>query len=104
EKRGTNGFGYDPIFFVPSLDRMMAELTPEEKAPRRAVPVVRFGAAVPVVRFGACRWHGAVRCGAGGLSPPCLSPISGAARQELRASRAPGPCGGHDERSQASGR
>ena len=31
EKRGTNGFGYDPIFFVPALDRAMAELTPEEK-------------------------------------------------------------------------
>ena len=31
EKRGTNGFGYDPIFFVPELDRAMAELTPEEK-------------------------------------------------------------------------
>ena len=31
EKRGTNGFGYDPIFFVPSLNRAMAELTPEEK-------------------------------------------------------------------------
>ncbi|KOY81141.1 XTP/dITP diphosphatase [Lysinibacillus macroides] len=31
EKRGTNGFGYDPIFFVPSLNRMMAELTPAEK-------------------------------------------------------------------------
>ncbi|GLC88375.1 XTP/dITP diphosphatase [Lysinibacillus piscis] len=31
EKRGTNGFGYDPIFFVPSLNRMMAELTAEEK-------------------------------------------------------------------------
>lgn len=31
EKRGTNGFGYDPIFFVPSLNRMMAELTPDEK-------------------------------------------------------------------------
>lgn len=31
EKRGTNGFGYDPIFFVPQLDRAMAELTPEEK-------------------------------------------------------------------------
>ena len=31
EKRGTNGFGYDPIFFVPSLNRSMAELTPEEK-------------------------------------------------------------------------
>lgn len=31
EKRGTNGFGYDPIFFVPSLNRAMAELTAEEK-------------------------------------------------------------------------
>lgn len=31
EKRGTNGFGYDPIFFVPELGRAMAELTPEEK-------------------------------------------------------------------------
>ncbi|MEK9199040.1 XTP/dITP diphosphatase [Ureibacillus sp. 179-F W5.1 NHS] len=31
ERRGTNGFGYDPIFFVPELDRAMAELTPEEK-------------------------------------------------------------------------
>lgn len=31
EKRGTNGFGYDPIFFIPALDRAMAELTPEEK-------------------------------------------------------------------------
>ena len=30
-KRGTNGFGYDPVFFVPSLNRMMAELKPEEK-------------------------------------------------------------------------
>lgn len=31
EKRGTNGFGYDPIFYVPHLKRAMAELTPEEK-------------------------------------------------------------------------
>ena len=31
EKRGTNGFGYDPIFFVPQQGRAMAELTPEEK-------------------------------------------------------------------------
>lgn len=31
EKRGTNGFGYDPIFYVPKLGRAMAELTPEEK-------------------------------------------------------------------------
>lgn len=32
EKRGTNGFGYDPIFYVPSLQRTTAELSPEEKA------------------------------------------------------------------------
>lgn len=31
EKRGSNGFGYDPIFYVPELDRAMAELSPEEK-------------------------------------------------------------------------
>ncbi len=31
EKRGTNGFGYDPIFYVPHLQRAMAELSPEEK-------------------------------------------------------------------------
>ncbi|MFJ5768410.1 XTP/dITP diphosphatase [Psychrobacillus sp. NPDC093180] len=31
ERKGTNGFGYDPIFFVPSENKMMAELTAEEK-------------------------------------------------------------------------
>lgn len=31
EPRGTNGFGYDPHFLVPDLDRTMAELPPEEK-------------------------------------------------------------------------
>ena len=31
EPSGTNGFGYDPIFFVPSLNKTMAEMTPEEK-------------------------------------------------------------------------
>lgn len=32
EARGTQGFGYDPLFYFPSLDKTFAELTPEEKA------------------------------------------------------------------------
>ena len=31
EKRGTGGFGYDPIFYLPELDRTIGELTFEEK-------------------------------------------------------------------------
>lgn len=31
ESRGDNGFGYDPIFYVPSLDKTLAEATEEEK-------------------------------------------------------------------------
>ncbi|MFJ7826979.1 XTP/dITP diphosphatase [Psychrobacillus sp. NPDC096623] len=31
ERKGTNGFGYDPIFYVPSEQKMMAELSAEEK-------------------------------------------------------------------------
>ncbi|WP_419958680.1 XTP/dITP diphosphatase [Psychrobacillus psychrotolerans] len=31
ERKGTNGFGYDPIFYVPSEQKMMAELTAEQK-------------------------------------------------------------------------
>jgi XTP/dITP diphosphohydrolase len=29
--RGSNGFGYDPLFLIPSLGRTTAELTPEQK-------------------------------------------------------------------------
>src|ERR1700686_4470294 len=29
--RGTGGFGYDPIFYLPALDKTFAELTPQEK-------------------------------------------------------------------------
>ena len=29
--RGTDGFGYDPVFLVPELGRTMAELSLEEK-------------------------------------------------------------------------
>ncbi len=31
EPAGDNGFGYDPVFFVPSSGRTMAELSPDEK-------------------------------------------------------------------------
>ncbi len=31
EPRGTGGFGYDPIFYVPQYGRTMAELSEEEK-------------------------------------------------------------------------
>jgi len=30
--RGSNGFGYDPLFFFPPIQKTFAELTPEEKA------------------------------------------------------------------------
>jgi XTP/dITP diphosphohydrolase len=32
EPRGSMGFGYDPLFYVPSLKKSFAELTPDEKA------------------------------------------------------------------------
>ena len=31
ERQGTNGFGYDPIFYVPNKEKTMAELSAEEK-------------------------------------------------------------------------
>ena len=31
EKRGENGFGYDPLFYVPSMHKTMAEMTDDEK-------------------------------------------------------------------------
>ena len=31
ESRGSNGFGYDPVFLLPDLGKTMAELSPEEK-------------------------------------------------------------------------
>jgi XTP/dITP diphosphohydrolase len=29
--RGTNGFGYDPLFYYPQIEKTFAELRPEEK-------------------------------------------------------------------------
>lgn len=31
EMRGSNGFGYDPIFYLPELGKSTSEITPEEK-------------------------------------------------------------------------
>ncbi|MBE5883612.1 MAG: XTP/dITP diphosphatase [Lachnospiraceae bacterium] len=31
EEKGSHGFGYDPIFYVPQFDKTTAELTEEEK-------------------------------------------------------------------------
>lgn len=31
ERRGENGFGYDPVFYIPEKGRTMAELSSEEK-------------------------------------------------------------------------
>ena len=31
DSRGTGGFGYDPIFFLPNLGKTAAELTADEK-------------------------------------------------------------------------
>ena len=31
DKHGSGGFGYDPLFFYPPLNKTFAELTPDEK-------------------------------------------------------------------------
>ena len=46
--KGTNGFGYDPVFFVPEFEQTMAELSPAVKhsishrgrAARAAIPLI----------------------------------------------------------------
>ena len=32
EPQGSNGFGYDPLFYFPAIQKTVAELTAEEKA------------------------------------------------------------------------
>jgi XTP/dITP diphosphohydrolase len=48
EKRGTNGFGYDPVFVPEGLDVSSAELAPEEKD-ARSHRGQAFAALVPVL-------------------------------------------------------
>ena len=49
EERGTGGFGYDPIFLLPHLNKTMAELNMEEKnrLSHRAIAVM---SAIPVLQ------------------------------------------------------
>ena len=49
EERGNNGFGYDPLFLIPTLGRTMAELEMEQKnrlshrarAVQNAIPILK---------------------------------------------------------------
>jgi XTP/dITP diphosphohydrolase len=49
EERGENGFGYDPVFFIPEMGKTMAELSMDEKnrlshralAVQNALPLLR---------------------------------------------------------------
>jgi XTP/dITP diphosphohydrolase len=49
EERGSNGFGYDPIFFIPEIGHTMAELEMDEKntlshralAIQNAIPILK---------------------------------------------------------------
>jgi XTP/dITP diphosphohydrolase len=49
EELGSNGFGYDPIFFIPELGRTMAELEMDEKnrlshrarAVQNVIPIIK---------------------------------------------------------------
>ncbi|GAB4487060.1 MAG: XTP/dITP diphosphatase [Anaerolineales bacterium] len=49
EERGTNGFGYDPIFFIPEMNRTMAELSMDEKN-RLSHRALAVQASLPILR------------------------------------------------------
>jgi XTP/dITP diphosphohydrolase len=54
ERRGTGGFGYDPLFFIPELNATFAELTPSEKH-ARSHRALAFRALIPHLKFTAPR-------------------------------------------------
>ena len=50
QRRGSHGFGYDPIFLIPADGRTLAQFSPDEKnaishralAVQQAAPIIRF--------------------------------------------------------------
>ena len=42
---GENGFGYDPIFFLPELNKTTSELSPDEKnrLSHRSIALQKWG-------------------------------------------------------------
>lgn len=55
EARGFNGFGYDPLFYLPELGKTFAELTPEEKnrISHRAVAMAKLKEVLAEILSGA---------------------------------------------------
>lgn len=51
ERRGDNGFGYDPVFFVPELKKTAAELPPEikNKVSHRGQAFAKLNKALPEI-------------------------------------------------------
>ncbi len=49
EERGSNGFGYDPIFFIPKIGRTMAELEMVEKN-RLSHRALAIQSAIPILK------------------------------------------------------
>ena len=51
EERGANGFGYDPLLYVPELGKTSAELTPAEKNARSHRGAAARGMAEKILMF-----------------------------------------------------
>jgi XTP/dITP diphosphohydrolase len=49
EERGTNGFGYDPIFYIPKMDATMAEL-PQEIKNHISHRAIALSALIPLIK------------------------------------------------------
>lgn len=64
-ERGSNGFGYDPMFYFPPIQKTFAELPAEEKA-----HYSHRGSAFRQFLKGHIMAHGTSTCGLGLIEPP----------------------------------